>query len=51
MSKYLGVDPDWEFYLLPVVRRAVISPFPQDWAVGVDRLGQQYYYNKYSGDI
>ena len=48
MSKYLGVDPDWEFYLLPVVRRAVISPFPQDWAVGVDRLGQQYYYNKYT---
>ena len=35
MCQYLGVDPDQEFYLLPVVRRAVVAPFPQDWAVGV----------------
>lgn len=35
MCKYLGVNPDRQFYLLPVVRRAVVAPFPQDWAVGV----------------
>jgi hypothetical protein len=34
MCKYLGVNPDREFYLLSVVRRAVVAPFPQDWAVG-----------------
>jgi hypothetical protein len=35
MCKYLGVNPDREFYLLSVVRRAVVAPFPQDWAVGM----------------
>lgn len=48
MAQYLGVDPNREFYLLPVVRRAVVAPFPQDWAVGADRLGNSYYYNKYT---
>ena len=48
MSGYLGVDPAREFYLLPVVRRAVVAPFPDDWAVGVDRVGVQYCYNKYT---
>jgi hypothetical protein len=48
MAKYLGVDPFREFYLLTVVRRAVIAPFPHDWAVGEDRLGNPYYYNKYT---
>ena len=34
MCKFLGVDSDREFYLLAVVRRAVVAPFPEDWAVG-----------------
>lgn len=38
MSKFLGVDPDREFYLLTVVRRAVVAPFPEDWAVGASFL-------------
>lgn len=38
MSKFLGVDPDREFYLLAVVRRAVVAPFPEDWAVGAPEM-------------
>lgn len=48
MAKFLGVDSKKEFYLLPVVRRAVVAPFPRDWDVGHDRLGKIYYFNKYT---
>ncbi len=39
-------QPAKEAYLLPIVRRAVLAPFPEDWAVGHDQLGELYYYNK-----
>jgi len=34
MAGFLGVDATREFYLLPVVRRAVVAPFPIDWGLG-----------------
>jgi len=48
MAKLLGVKPDKETYLLPIVKRAVLAPFPEDWMVGYDQMGEVYYYNKYS---
>lgn len=35
-------------YLLPIVKRAVTAPFPEDWSVGHDQMGEVYYFNKYS---
>ena len=51
MSKLLGVDAEHEYYLLPLVRKAITTPFPQDWAVGVDRTGETYYYNLYTHKV
>eukprot|EP00291_Cryptomonas_curvata_P026806 CAMPEP_0172168654 /NCGR_PEP_ID=MMETSP1050-20130122/10268_1 /TAXON_ID=233186 /ORGANISM="Cryptomonas curvata, Strain CCAP979/52" /LENGTH=334 /DNA_ID=CAMNT_0012839621 /DNA_START=320 /DNA_END=1321 /DNA_ORIENTATION=- len=51
MAKLLGVDAEREFYLLNLVRKAVIAPFPQDWSVGVDRNGETYYYNLYTHKV
>jgi hypothetical protein len=51
MAKLLGVDAEQEFYLLNLVRKAVIAPFPQDWSVGVDRNGETYYYNLYTHKV
>jgi len=41
MAGFLGVDATREFYLLPVVRRAVVAPFPIDWGLGQLICGKQ----------
>eukprot|EP00960_Hanusia_phi_P038624 753522-Hanusia_phi.AAC.1 len=46
MATYLGVDWTKEFYLLPIVRKAIVAPFPVDWEISKDRYGKVYYHNK-----
>mmetsp|Transcript_35052 Transcript_35052/g.109532 ORF Transcript_35052/g.109532 Transcript_35052/m.109532 type:complete len:596 (-) Transcript_35052:477-2264(-) len=46
MAEFLGVDWTKEFYLLPIVRKAIVAPFPVDWEISRDQYGKVYYHNK-----
>ena len=51
MAKLLGVDAKRDFYLLPLVRKAILAPFPQDWSFAVDQKGETYYYNLFTHKV
>ncbi|KAG2853461.1 hypothetical protein PC119_g28514, partial [Phytophthora cactorum] len=44
-ARSLGVDPDSESYLLPLVQEALLAELPADWEQGETEDGTLYYFN------
>jgi chromosome segregation ATPase len=44
-ARSLGVDPDSENYLLPLVQEALLAELPPDWEQGETEDGTLYYFN------
>ncbi|ETP27300.1 hypothetical protein F441_00176 [Phytophthora nicotianae CJ01A1] len=49
-ARSLGVDPDSENYLLPLVQEALLAELPPDWEQGETEDGTLYYFNSSSGE-